>query len=795
MRSIQRKHPWIFSGAISSDTSSILNGDIVTVQDSAGSFLARGHFQNATIAVRILSFEDREIDIDFFIDKLSNAYSLRLKLNLINENNNICRLVHGEGDGLPGLIIDYYNGAAIIQCHSIGMYNSIELIKNALVKVIGTKLVAIYSKSSDTLSIDVQDRFLYGDLSTPHISLENEVKYAIDWITGQKTGFFIDQRDNRSLLGKYAHDKKILNAFSYSGGFSLSAIKGGAKLVHSLDSSKKAIHLAEENVSLNGYDDRHESIVEDAMEYMKNLQQDYDIIILDPPAFAKHRNKRHKAVQGYKRLNAHAISHIKPGGIIFTFSCSQVVDKLLFTNTIIAASIEASIAFLRISSEGLDMLDLRYRTILKVAIPLMGSTFIQSVVMITDSSFLSRYSTDAFDAGGNAGLIYITLFIAMIGMGDASQIMMARRIGEKNENLLSRIFTTTMLANLILALALFCIIQLLLPSVIMSYSAHEEIGLGQVEFIKIRGFALFFGVISLAINAYFMAIGKTFVVLISAVLVAISNIGLDYALIFGHYGLPSMGLKGAALASTLADGLGMIFLLILLLIHKTQKEHKLFSSAPNMQSFLSLYKLGSPIILQGTVALATWTVFFAWIEQMGKYELTVSQNIRSIYFIAFVPLWGFGATTKTYVSQYLGNKEFDKIKIIIRRVQLLTLIFLFIFFHGAFLYPETLIKIINPDIEYTSMSASILQFVSGSIFMYGIGSVYFNTINGSGNTRYTFYVELISVAVYLLAAYLLIKVYETSIFWVWTVEYIYFAFLILASVLYLKFFNWQHKQI
>jgi 23S rRNA (cytosine1962-C5)-methyltransferase len=223
------------------------------------------------------------------------------------------------------------------------MYRSVELISVSLQKALKENLKAVYSKSSDTLSqrSDIVDAYIYGNCETPHIAHEYGVKLNIDWINGQKTGFFVDQRENRALLGKYAKGKKILNTFCYSGGFSLSAIQNGATLVHSLDSSKKAIELTEQNVVLNGYGDRHASILADAMEYMKDLKEDYDIIVLDPPAFAKHRDKRHKAIQGYKRLNAHAIRQIKPGGLIFTFSCSQVVDKYLFNNTVIAAAIEA----------------------------------------------------------------------------------------------------------------------------------------------------------------------------------------------------------------------------------------------------------------------------------------------------------------------------------------------------------------------------------------------------------------------------------------------------------------------
>ena len=345
--SIQRKHPWVFSGALASDTSELQDGDLVCLTTKKQQILGIGHFQHATISVRILSFDYETIDEAFYERRLFNAYQLRLRIGLLNTNNNIFRICHGEGDLLPGLIIDYYNGVAVIQCHSFGMYRQVELIAQALQKVIGPELKAIYHKSSDTLpkrevaADGAPDGYLFGEVATPHLAQENGVQYQIDWINGQKTGFFIDQRENRALLGKYAQGKKVLNTFCYSGGFSLQALQHGATLVHSLDSSKKAIVLTDANVVLNQYEDRHGSICEDAMDYMKNLPEDYDIIVLDPPAFAKHRDKRHQAIQGYKRLNAHAIRQIKPGGLIFTFSCSQVVDTLIFTNTVIAAAIEA----------------------------------------------------------------------------------------------------------------------------------------------------------------------------------------------------------------------------------------------------------------------------------------------------------------------------------------------------------------------------------------------------------------------------------------------------------------------
>lgn len=341
--SILRRHPWIFSGAVFSDTENISEGRLVRVMDSNNRFLCIGHFQPSTIAVRILTFEDRPVDTEFYIEKLKNAVELRKSLGLFSEHNTIFRVVHGEGDGLPGLVVDFYNGVAVVQCHSVGMYHAIDSISEGLKVSFGERLTAIYHKSSETLPARVQpkDGYLFGSCAVPHIATENGIRYNIDWITGQKTGFFIDQRENRALLAKYAKGKKVLNTFCYSGGFSLSSINGGALFAHSLDSSRKAIELTDANIVLNKMGAQHKSIVADTMEYIKDLPEEYDIIILDPPAFAKHRDKRHKAIQGYKRLNAHAIRQIKSGGLIFTFSCSQVVDKYLFNNTVIAAAIES----------------------------------------------------------------------------------------------------------------------------------------------------------------------------------------------------------------------------------------------------------------------------------------------------------------------------------------------------------------------------------------------------------------------------------------------------------------------
>lgn len=338
----ERRHPWIFSGAITTNTEKIEDGELVEVQDKQENFYGIGFFQAGSIAVRLISFERIEINQDFWNTKIQNAADLRISLGLVSADNSICRLFHGEGDGVPGLIIDYYNGVAVIQSHAVGVFKNIQYITKALQFALGELLTAVYDKSSETLPQRVvsDNSYLFGTCDTPHLAKENGQTFSIDWITGQKTGFFIDQRDNRSLLGKYSSGKKVLNTFCYSGGFSIYALNQGARVVHSLDSSKKAIELVERNLAHNTFKGEHKSIVADAIKYMNELEEDYDVIVLDPPAFAKHMNKRHQAIKAYTRLNANAIRQIKKGGIIFTFSCSQVVDAFQFQKAVIAAAIE-----------------------------------------------------------------------------------------------------------------------------------------------------------------------------------------------------------------------------------------------------------------------------------------------------------------------------------------------------------------------------------------------------------------------------------------------------------------------
>ncbi|MCD8210232.1 MAG: class I SAM-dependent rRNA methyltransferase [Prevotella sp.] len=340
--SLKRFHPWVFSGAIASKDEGILEGDIVRVITFENEFIALGHFQIGSIAVRILSFEDIEINSSFFFQRLSSALMMRKRLEIAdNSKNDTFRLVHGEGDLLPGLVIDCYGKTAVMQAHSVGMHLHQKEIVEALLKVMGERIKAVYYKSETTLPFKAEliseDGFIYNE-SHDDIAMENGLKFHIDWLKGQKTGFFIDQRDNRCLLESYSHDKTVLNMFCYTGGFSVYAMRGGAKKVISVDSSEKAIDLAKRNVELNFPDDeRHRAFSMDAFKFLDSVNEDFDIVILDPPAFAKHRSALHNALKGYTRINLKALERIKKGGILFTFSCSQVVTKDQFRAAVFSA--------------------------------------------------------------------------------------------------------------------------------------------------------------------------------------------------------------------------------------------------------------------------------------------------------------------------------------------------------------------------------------------------------------------------------------------------------------------------
>ena len=337
---MERRHPWVFSGALNLQEN-IADGELVRVTNKKGRFLGIGHFQNASIAVRIISFEDRAIDHQFWVDAISDARETRSRLSLPNESTDIYRLVHGEGDQLTGLIIDVYGDTAVIQPHSQGMYLQAKDISTALKDVLGESLKTCILKHPSHVKDDSAE-VLFGESKEIYLAKEWGVTFQLDLLYGQKTGFFVDQRENRRRLGEYSKGKKILNTFCYNGGFSLCALNAGAEKVVSIDVSKSAIEQTKENLKLNGYDpETHECIAMDTFDYMQQNEQDFDVIVLDPPAFAKHMSARHNALKGYTRLNAMALRQIKPGGILFTFSCSQVVDKTLFYNAIVAAAIQA----------------------------------------------------------------------------------------------------------------------------------------------------------------------------------------------------------------------------------------------------------------------------------------------------------------------------------------------------------------------------------------------------------------------------------------------------------------------
>lgn len=345
--SLKRFHPWIFSGAIARIENKPEEGEVVKVYTSKNEFIAIGHYQIGSIMVRVLSFKEENIDEKFWETRLKEALNLRRSLGLVdNPENNTYRLVHGEGDNLPGLIIDIYGETAVIQSHSAGMHLERIKISKALIKVMKGYISHIYYKSETTLPfkadlLSTENGFLIGG-STENIAIENGLKFQVDWLKGQKTGFFVDQRENRQLLEKYAKGRSVLNMFCYTGGFSFYAMRGGAYLVHSVDSSAKAISLTNENVALNfPSDERHQAFAEDAFKYLDEMGDKYDLIVLDPPAFAKHRDALRNALRGYTKLNAKAFEKIKPGGILFTFSCSQVVSKQDFRTAVFTAAAQS----------------------------------------------------------------------------------------------------------------------------------------------------------------------------------------------------------------------------------------------------------------------------------------------------------------------------------------------------------------------------------------------------------------------------------------------------------------------
>jgi 23S rRNA (cytosine1962-C5)-methyltransferase len=342
--SLLRFHPWVFSGAIQKQEGAVREGNVVRVFSNDGRFLGTGHYQPGSIAVRIFSFDDIKPDFSYWKEKIRKAWQLRMDAGLFSSGKtNVFRLVNAEGDGMPGLVIDFYAGVAVMQMHSVGMYLIRDQLAEALRVVLGDRLTAVYDKSEKTLPFKAEtgacNGYLLGDAIVPHTISENGLFFSVDWITGQKTGFFIDQRENRALLENLSLHKKVLNMFCYTGGFSVYAMRGKASLVHSVDSSQKAVMLTNENISRNfTRDERHTAFVTDAFDFLKQSNDSYDLIILDPPAFAKHQDVLPQALKAYKRLNAAALNRIAGGGILFTFSCSQVVPRDRFREAVFSAA-------------------------------------------------------------------------------------------------------------------------------------------------------------------------------------------------------------------------------------------------------------------------------------------------------------------------------------------------------------------------------------------------------------------------------------------------------------------------
>lgn len=437
------------------------------------------------------------------------------------------------------------------------------------------------------------------------------------------------------------------------------------------------------------------------------------------------------------------------------------------------------------------MLPYTYGRILRVALPMMLSGFIQSIISITDAAFLGHYDKLAFDAAGSAGLWYITLHMVFIGLSDGAQIRMANHIGDKDNHGFTAVFQTNFLLLFIAATVLTVFIYVGMPQIMHALVHDEQLAAAEQSFLEIRSLAFWGTTIGLTIQAAYLAMGKTKIVLFANIAVALINALLAYPMIYGKFGFQENGLEGAAWANTIAELSGVCFLLLSLLLGEFMKKFDVWKQLQvTWFQIRDNLKVGLPLLFQGLVALSIWTIFFIWIEQMGNDDLTVSLNIRHIYFLAFVPIWGFAATTKTYIAQYVGANHFEAIPIIKRRIQILTISFLVLTFHGSVLYPEQLISLVSENQVHITESARILRIVSGSILIYGAVMVYFQTISGLGKTTATFMVECVATSLYLLAAYLLIKQWKAPIHLVWLVEYVYFIAMGGFSLLYL----WYYKK-
>lgn len=433
-----------------------------------------------------------------------------------------------------------------------------------------------------------------------------------------------------------------------------------------------------------------------------------------------------------------------------------------------------------------------YKSILIVALPLIIGNFIQSLVLITDMAFLSHLGDLEFDAAGNGGMVYITFYMVAVGLGDGMQISLARFIGENNLSALKRTFQSGLLTLLAFALLFFFTLQVLIPGFLDSLSKSSAIASFQNDYISVRSYSIFLGLLAYGMMSFLLAVGKTKIVFITSIVMSAVNVLGDYALVFGNWGFPQMGVEGAALASVFADFSTLLILTIYFASQSWIREYALFQNIRiEMKRIKELLSLSWPLMIQGFMAMGTWTVFFIMIEQMGERELEISQNIRAMYFLAFVPIFGFSATTKTYISQLIGARNFQDIPKVQKRILLLVVCTVVIFYHGALLYPELLISWVNPRADVTAETAIILREIFPAVLIFAFTSVFYNTISGSGNTKITLLIELLCVFIYLIFAYLFIFKLNWGIGKVWYIEYIYFSMLAILSIGYLKFFNWK----
>jgi putative MATE family efflux protein len=441
-----------------------------------------------------------------------------------------------------------------------------------------------------------------------------------------------------------------------------------------------------------------------------------------------------------------------------------------------------------------QVLSTSYRSILAVAMPLIIGNFIQSLVLITDMAFLSHLGDLEFDAAGNGGMVYITFYMIAVGLGDGMQIALARFVGKSDFLALRKTFQSGFMVLMTFAVLFFSLLKFVVPGALESLAKSRDIAVLQNDYLSIRSFSMFLGLASYGMMAFLLAVGKTKIVFLTSIVMSFVNIVGDYALVFGNLGFPPLGVEGAALASVLADLSTLLILIIYFSTRQWIQEYELFTWVKlQWTSVAQLFKLSWPLMIQGFTAMGTWTIFFIMIEQMGQRELEISQNIRAMYFLAFVPIFGFAAATKTYIGQLMGARNFEEIPKVQKRILLLLVSTVVVFFHGALLYPETLISLVNPRVDVVLDTAIILRQIFPAVLIFAFTTVYFNTISGSGNTKITLLIELICVGFYIIFAYIFIFKFRWSIGQVWYIEYIYFTLMALLSLSYLKFFDWKKR--